>query len=521
MHCNYHFFKMLEKPLSDKLKGKTLLACFSQEKDELILGFGNQEGDFYIKCSVKSTFGGLYFSETFHRAKQNSVDLFEELIDLNVSKIFVFKNERAIAIELENDLALVLKMYGNRSNIIAFNGNDAFAIFNNRLKDDLQLKYADFAKELKQSKEAFLNHEGNPSKLFPTWGKLPKAYFEQNKEQNIEANWGLVESINELLKAGKFYIINFRNELHLSLLRFGEVINEYKDPFYAANSFYVEKQKTSQLENEKRSALKKLQKELKNAENYLSKTSQRLDTLLEGPGNQAIGHLIMAYLHEIPKESTLVTLNDFQTGKPLEIKLKKDLSAQKNAELYYRKAKKEKIEFEVLEKNLNSKEQEIETLKSQIETIEKTDSLKSLRNHVKKEEITQKKSKIPKAEDLFKVFEIEGYKIWIGKNAKNNDLLTLKYSHKNDTWLHAKDVSGSHVVIKEISGQKTPKRVLETAAGLAAWFSKKRNDTMVPVAYTPKKFVRKIKGTPDGAVMVEKEDVLLIEPIDPAILVEN
>jgi predicted ribosome quality control (RQC) complex YloA/Tae2 family protein len=216
-----------------------------------------------------------------------------------------------------------------------------------------------------------------------------------------------------------------------------------------------------------------------------------------------------------------VTLNDFQTGKPLEIKLKKDLSAQKNAELYYRKAKKEKIEFEVLEKNLKSKEQEIETLKTQIETIEKTDSLKSLRSLFKKDEITPKKSKILKAEDLFKVFEIEGYKIWIGKNAKNNDLLTLKYSHKNDTWLHAKDVSGSHVVIKEISGQKTPKRVLETAAGLAAWFSKKRNDTMVPVAYTPKKFVRKIKGTPDGAVMVEKEDVLLIEPIDPASLVEH
>lgn len=519
MYCNYHFFKLLENPLRNKLEGKQLLTCFSQEKDELILGFGDQDGDFYIKCSVKSTFGGLYFSETFHRARQNSVDLFEEVIGRKVTKVFVFENERAFSIELEGNLAIVLKMYGNRSNVILYEGDSARHIFNNKLKDDLNLNYSAFAKTINQSFSAFEAAEGKPATLFPTWGKIPKLYFEANKTGKTEADWQLVQSIGSLIKRGKFYLIRFQNELHLSLLRFGEIIQQFDDPFTAANTFYVEKQKTTQFESEQRAALKKLQKELKNAENYLAKTTQRLDTLLMGPGNQAIGHLIMAHLYEVPKESTSVTLSDFQTGKPVKIRLKKDLSAQKNAELYYRKAKKEKIELEILEKNLLAKELEIEKLNSQIEIIENADSLKTLRGLVKKEEITTKKSKTPKAEDLFKVFEIDGYKIWIGKNAKNNDLLTLKYSHKNDTWLHAKDVSGSHVVIKEIAGQKTPKTVLEAAAGLAAWFSKKRNDTMVPVAYTPKKFVRKIKGTPDGAVMVEKEDVLLTEPLDPAKLV--
>ena len=109
-------------------------------------------------------------------------------------------------------------------------------------------------------------------------------------------------------------------------------------------------------------------------------------------------------------------------------------------------------------------------------------------------------------------FEYHGFKIWVGKNAVSNDQLTFKHSYKEDLWLHVRDVAGSHVIIKYQSGKPFPKNVIERAAQLAAYNSKRKNDSLCPVAYTPRKYVRKRKGDPAGAVIVEREEVIMVEP---------
>ena len=113
------------------------------------------------------------------------------------------------------------------------------------------------------------------------------------------------------------------------------------------------------------------------------------------------------------------------------------------------------------------------------------------------------------------MFEDRGFTILVGRNAQNNDLLTQKYAHKDDYWLHAKDVSGSHVVVRHRAGQPVPAPVLEHAAQLAAWYSRRQNDSLCPVTVTPKKFVRKPKGARPGQVVVEREQVLLVVPANP------
>ena len=88
----------------------------------------------------------------------------------------------------------------------------------------------------------------------------------------------------------------------------------------------------------------------------------------------------------------------------------------------------------------------------------------------------------------------------------------LQRTFKDDLWLHAKDVSGSHVIIKYKSEAKPSSEIKEKAAQLAAYFSKRKSDSLCPVVITPRKFVRKRKGDPPGAVVVEKEEVLLVVP---------
>jgi predicted ribosome quality control (RQC) complex YloA/Tae2 family protein len=115
----------------------------------------------------------------------------------------------------------------------------------------------------------------------------------------------------------------------------------------------------------------------------------------------------------------------------------------------------------------------------------------------------------------FREFETNGYKIYVGKDAKNNDELTFGFAKPNDVFLHARGVSGSHVIIRNGSREYPQKQVLEFAASIAAHYSKARTSGIVPVAYTMRKFVKKAKGQP-GAVLLDREEVIYVKPGIPA-----
>ncbi|MFT5884218.1 MAG: putative ribosome quality control (RQC) complex YloA/Tae2 family protein [Arcticibacterium sp.] len=516
MNNNHHFFKHLAPALHEKLAGLELLTCFSQEKDELMLGFGDENRGFFIKCSVLPTHPGFYFTDVFHRAKKNSVDLWPELVNTKVASVKVFEGERAFAIYLNDKKTIVFKMFGNRANIILFEEDKAAFVFNNTLKQDLQLRLSEFHKERPQTFNDFKKADGDVFKIFPTWGKIPQKLLKEQKTGVLNADWKRVQSISEQMDAGLFYLIKINDILHLSLLPYLEPIKTFKEPISAANAYFIDKMQVSQLSSEKGKIRRAILKSIKSCEQYIAQGEKRLDQIILTTSNQDIGHILMANLHAIPPLAESVELLDFVNNNPIKIKLKKDLSGQKNAENYYRKAKKEKIEIDFLEKNIAQRQKELETLLANLKEIEEESSLKTLRKFAKTEDLEKSQKSEKSIDELFKCFEVDGYKILVGKNSKNNDVLTQKFASKNDLWLHAKDVSGSHVVIKDKSGHKTPPYIIEKAAELAAWFSKRKTDSLVPVMCTPKKFVRKIKGSLPGQVVVDKEDVILVTPKDPS-----
>lgn len=177
------------------------------------------------------------------------------------------------------------------------------------------------------------------------------------------------------------------------------------------------------------------------------------------------------------------------------------------AEQLYRKSKNRSKEILVLEDNVTHIEKELKVLSVLHTELSEALSFKDLKPFIKE----AKKSKNKFEEPRFKEYLLQGYKVLVGRNSNNNDELT-KSANKDDLWLHAKDVSGSHVIIKKKTGE-FPKFVIEYAASLAAYFSKRKTDSLCPVIYTPRKFVRKVKGAPAGSVVVEKEQVVLVQPI--------
>jgi predicted ribosome quality control (RQC) complex YloA/Tae2 family protein len=121
----------------------------------------------------------------------------------------------------------------------------------------------------------------------------------------------------------------------------------------------------------------------------------------------------------------------------------------------------------------------------------------------------------------FREFPLDDeHTLYVGKTAADNDELTLRFAKPNDYWFHARGVPGSHAVLRSPSkDKKPPKNIIEQAAAIAAYFSKARNAKMSPVAYTQKKYIRKPKGAAVGAVILEREEVLMVRPHVPAGLV--
>lgn len=110
-----------------------------------------------------------------------------------------------------------------------------------------------------------------------------------------------------------------------------------------------------------------------------------------------------------------------------------------------------------------------------------------------------------------------GKKILVGKGAADNDTLTLRIAKPNDLWLHAKDRTGAHVIVPLEKSQTCPADDLVDAAHLAAHFSDAREEKAVDVQYTPKRYLRKPKGSAPGAVVVDREKVLALR-FDTALL---
>ncbi len=431
------YIQKLGTAIRQKLVGKLLISCFSQNKDELILGFGDKDGDFWIKANFDSDIALMCFPNNFIRAKKNTIELFREIKNTKVVSLDQHQNERSFHLSFENNFQLFFKLHGKNSNFILFDNFKLVDVFRNNLQRDFNIDIISYIID-------------NEKFIVPT----------------------LLENYTN------FY-------------------NNYVSNYY--------------LNKEKKQALTMLSNKINATQKYIQTASEKLLTLETTTNYQQIADILMANLHLDTPTKESIELYNFYTDSQICIKLKSNISISKNAENYYRKSKNQKIELLKIAETIEKKKIELQKLQSQKIEIEQTNDVKINRKLIETNKILIPKQKLQITLPYTEV-EFENYKIWIGKNAQQNDILTLKFAHKDDLWLHAKDCPGSHVVVKNQSGKNYPKSVLDKAAEIAAWYSKKRNEGLVSVIVTPKKFVRKIKGAAPGSVVVEQEKILLVKP---------
>ena len=508
MFHNYFFLKRLTVELEGLLTGLTLFESFSQNKDELILSFGDKgkEKEVFVRANLDPNISLIAFQDHFARAGKNSVNLFGDLIEKEVSKVTIFQNERSFRVSFGKE-SLIFKMHARRANILYAKDDLVMDIFRKNLHQDFEIIPSDLNKNIHLTEREFEALDHNPMALLPALGKDVKIHLEQNRffESHTKHKWRLFTELLDDLENNPIYL---HQGPSISLLRSSEQMTE--SALEASNWLYTSTVRSFYFEKEKNDGINRLKQQIKKSENYISKTQSKLNQVENARSPEELANILMANLTSLQTGLSKAVLHDFYNDAPIEIKLNRELSPQKNAESLYRKAKNRHQEISKLKENIKAKEKIIDKLSRQILHIQEISESKELRKYLKEHGFSKKEKSqknLPYHE-----FEIDGWQILMGKNAKANDELTLKVANKNDLWLHAKDVPGSHVIVRQIPGQNFPSIIIEKAAGMAAANSKRKTDTLCPVIYTPKKYVRKVKGTPPGQVIVVKEEVIMVEP---------
>lgn len=516
MHNNYYFLRQLTGQLRPRLMGLRVSSAFSQEKDELVIAFTGQDQEFFLKAILTPAFTALSFPDSFHRARANSASLFADITDLQVIDVVQHRNERSFHLELENGYALLFKMFGNRSNVVLFQGDQAVALFQNKFGKDLSLRLSAMGRELEPDKEQFLRQPAPVASLYPTFGDVPALYLDSLGYQAASSaqKWDLLGHTRQLLEQPVYYITKVAGRTRLTLLPVGEIRQTFPAPLEALQEFVRVYLTESHFEKNYQQVSQQLHKRLSGGRSYLEEVEYKMLELEYDASFSQTADLIMANLSHIRPQDREVAVFDFYHNKTTLIKLPEKESPQKYAEKLYKKNKNRQIELRFLARRAEAKKAELAHLEALAQQLVQISTSRELRQFTK-ENTFLVADKAEEPASPFRVFETEGFRILVGKSARNNDQLTQQHTYKEDLWLHAKDVAGSHVVVKYQSGKNFPETVIEKAAQLAAWYSKRKNDSLCPVLYTPKKYVRKPKGAEPGAVVVEREKVMLVKPENP------
>lgn len=298
----------------------------------------------------------------------------------------------------------------------------------------------------------------------------------------------------------------------------------YRSVSAMLDAFFADKAERDLVKQQAGDLLRFIQNEKNKNIKKLKKLHQTLTTSQEAEQYKLFGELITAYMHTIKQgmtEAQVVNYYD-EAQAEITIPLLPEKSPNDNAQRYFKLYQKAKTSEAMMKEQIEKAEAELkyfEQLELQMEQASILD-IEQIREELEEEGYFRvrrhkrlKKKKSDKLE-IATYYSTEGLPIQVGKNNKQNDFLTNRLARSHDTWLHTKDIPGSHVVIR--SDRFSDETLLE-AAQLAAYFSKARLSSQVPVDYTLVKHVKKPSGAKPGYVIYEQQQTVYVKP-DEAIV---
>jgi len=329
----------------------------------------------------------------------------------------------------------------------------------------------------------------------------------------------------------------YNKKLQLSSSILSKLTDDYSSLNSFLDSFYYNKESNEIFNNRKHNLFNIVSNTYNKYQKRLENINKKLSNCEDMEKYKLYGELITSNLYRIPNNNTnSITLENYYDNNVLiTIPLDKRYSPSHNSKLYFKKYSKSKNGLEILNtqkqdtlKSLNYLESvlfEIENastledlvlIEEEIYDLNNTVFNKSTKNQTLKKAKHNKKT--IKRNNNYELnfhpleFIIEDYKVFVGRNNKENDYLTTKFANKNDIWFHTQDIHGSHVILKTHPGYEIiPDNILYETAKLAALHSKAKTDTGVLVDYCPISHVKKPSGSQPGFVIYKNHKTIMLK----------
>jgi hypothetical protein len=255
---------------------------------------------------------------------------------------------------------------------------------------------------------------------------------------------------------------------------------------------------------------------LKRTRRAMDKVQIEIDDSGNADQYRHMGQLLLTRQGEIGRGKTSVTLTDYDGETPVVIELDPRLGPQQNAETLFRRARKAERRSERAPVRLGELEEKAEDFQRVAESLAgaSPDDIAVLEERFLPTRPVVSDRKAPKERVRFRTYRISGgWEVLVGKSNQDNDLLTHKMARPDDLWFHARQVAGSHVVLRKSGHKAEPdKQAILEAAAIAAFHSKAGKSSKVSVCYTEKRHVRKVRGGKPGLAAVAREKVVLVRP---------
>lgn len=539
----------------EEIVGTFISDCFTQEKNILMFECTAGRHEIWLECSVDAQYGAVFLKKDFARARRNSMDFFPQLIGQQIKDITLHPTDRILSIRTNNYFLHILCFSGGSGNIVVY---------------DAQAQYVEAFKPKNLTTEKLREIDNVITGIDSTCLHINSLTTESELSEYLSSHLPATIQSNELQKPllsiipelGKYYcdyiLKNYENNTDKESIDFiilsQSILNCYKecststeflclyngkDYTFSLLSFDTNSSivfsASSVSEGIRRTISFRKREQRRNElyvrlNNILDQKLKRLRRTIDLLENEELSQerlqlykLWAEILISLPNGKVKPESNTYETtdweGNSISIPVSQEKTIIENAERYYEKIRNAQTASKIRKQRLPKYKKEYEQLYSYREVIQHNPTIDDL------EKISQQLSvPIKKSMDTnknsgskFRTFPLDdGFVLYVGKNAANNDELTMKFAKQNDIWLHARGVSGSHAILKITGKEKPTKRILEQAAEITAYYSSARNASYTPVAYTERKYVRKPKGANPGAVVIEREKVIMVSPKLPA-----
>ena len=467
------------------------------------------------------------------------------LIGGKISNISMQGLERIVNIEIEtinefNEIenkTLILELMGKHSNIILKNQNDIIIdamrhiASNNSYREILpsriytlpQSNKYEFTKlagpeEFFEKLEIDSAESDYAKKLSNTFTGISLSFAKSAVEQRELPE--IYNYINEIINSEK---LKFELEGSDYILKLLDQEKERFELNFFIDDFYFERETTEAFTNARNTMLRMILEVLKKYKNRLASIDAKLQECDGMDKYRLYGELITANLYQLTNtHSDSIELYNYYDNSNIKIPLDVKYSPSINAKRYFKKYSKLKNAYKIVSEQKVETEKELNYIESIVYELEDSTCLEDVQdifeeiseNVVFKEKLKkkEKKNKNQKKQQKFSPieYEVDGYKIYVGRNNKENDWLTLSFASKTDYWFHTKDVQGSHVILK--ADKEVNDDILVKVAEIAAKHSKAKMSSNVPVDYCLVQFVKKPNGSKPGMVIFTNNKTLNVNP---------